>query len=175
MARRTAVITITRDGRDAGGVFDLREMPVMQETEWFIRAMQILARSGADVPPNIMHQGIAGFVTMGIGTVLTGLGKSPWHEVKPLLDELLTCVVSYQPPGGSVPLTGWNVIKTQIEEASTIMQLYEEVVSLGLGFSLAERLSNYRTLATTMMAALTPTMPTSIETSPSSSDLASPA
>ncbi|MDR3534029.1 MAG: hypothetical protein P4L90_26115 [Rhodopila sp.] len=167
--RRTATVPIHREGRDRGGVFTLTEMPAVQATEWFIRAMQLLARSGADVPSNIMHLGAAGFVTMGIGTVLTGLGKAPWHEVKPLLDELLGCVTSYQPPGAVAAQTRWDVIKGQIEEPATILQLHEEVVSLHLGFSLAARLSNYRDLAARMMAALSPNTETSTEQSPLSS------
>ena len=52
--RRTATVIIDREGRDQGGVFVLTEMAVIPATEWFIRAMQILARSGVDVPTNIM-------------------------------------------------------------------------------------------------------------------------
>ena len=161
MARRTAAITITREGRDHGGVFVITEMPAVPATEWFIRAMQLLARSGADVPPNIFQAGAAGFAAMGIGTVLTGLGKAPWFEVKPLLDELLACVTSYQPPGAITSQTQLPVILGQIEEPATIMQIHEEVVSLHLGFSIADRLSNFRTLAANLIQELTPTIETS--------------
>jgi hypothetical protein len=151
---RTAHVTITREGRDKGGVFAITEKPAYQATEWFIRALQLLARSGADVPAEIMHAGPAGFVTLGVGTVLTGLSKAHWGEVKPLLDELLTCITSYQPPGALQPLAGWSVIVSQIQEPATILQMHEEVVSLHLGFSLRSRLSTYRQLAMTMMAGL---------------------
>lgn len=172
--RRTATISIDRDGRDKGGVFVLTEMPAILATEWFLRAMQLLARSGVDVPPHIMQLGAAGFVTIGIGSVLTGLGKAPWHEVKALLDELLTCVTSYQPPTAVAPVTRWDVIKTQIEEPSTILQLHEEVVSLHLGFSLRGRLSTFRTLAAKMIADLGPTTEISPAISPLSSPPATP-
>lgn len=161
MARRTAVVVIEAEGRDKGGVFTITEMAAIPATEWFIRAMQILARSGADVPADIFAQGAAGFVTLGIGTVVTGLGKAPWFEVKPLLDELLTCITSYQPPGGQVALTNWNAFAGQIEEPATILQLHEEVVSLHLGFSLAARLSTLKTLVMGMVDALTPSIETS--------------
>jgi hypothetical protein len=175
MARRTSTVVITRDGRDKGGIFTLTEMAAIPATEWFLRAMQLLARSGADVPPNIMQLGAAGFVTIGIGTVLTGLGKAPWHEVKPLLEELLTCVTSYQPPSGQIPLTNWNVIKGQIEEPSTVLQIHEEVVSLHLGFSLASRLLSFRQTARKMMEELGPNTQTSTEPLESSSVQDSPA
>ena len=174
MARRVATVVIESDGRDKGGVFTLTEMAAIPATEWFLRAMQLLARSGADVPPQIMQMGVAGFVTMSIGTILAGLGKAPWHEVKPLLDELLGCVTSYQPPGAVVALTNWNVIKTQIEEPSTILQLHEEVVSLSLGFSIRSRLSTYRNMVGTMISALTPNAEISTVTPQSSSLPASP-
>lgn len=172
--RRTATVVIEREGRDKGGIFVLNEMPVIPATEWFVRAMQLLIRGGVDVPPHIMQLGAAGFVTIGIGSVLTGLGKAPWHEVKPLLDELLTCVASYQPPTAAVPLSRWDQIKTQIEEPSTIFQLHEEVVSLHLGFSLAGRLSTFRTLAAKMITELGPNAEMSSATSPTSSPPDSP-
>jgi len=175
MARRTAVVVIERDGRDKGGTFVLTEMAAIPATEWFIRAMQLLVRSGADVPPDIMSLGVAGFVTIGIGTVLTGLGKAPFHEVKTLLDELLTCVTSYQPATAAFPITRWDAIKSQIEEPSTILQLHQEVVSLHLGFSLAERLSSFRQLVGSMMTANGPD--TSISTgmqAPSSAPVSPP-
>lgn len=149
--RRSATVVIARAGRDQGDVFTLTERAAIPTTEWCMRAMQLLIRSGADVPPNIMSMGVAGFITIGIGTVLTGLGKAPWYDVKPLLDELLTCVTSLQKQGATVPLTNWALIAGQIEEPSTILQLYEEVVSLHLGFSLSGKLATYRTLVATML------------------------
>ena len=158
---RTGRVTIARAGRDQGGVFELQEMPALQASEWFIRAMMLLARSGADVPSDIMNNGPAGFLTLGIGTVLTGMGKAPWGEVKTLLDELLACVVSYQPPGGVSPISHRGQIFAQIAEPSTILQLHEEVVSLHLGFSLAAKLSSYRALVATMLTDLGETTETS--------------
>jgi hypothetical protein len=171
---RTATVVIEREGRDKGGVFTLTEKPALQATEWAIRALQLLARSGADVPPTILQMGAAGFVTLGVGTVLTGLGKAPWHEVKPLLDELLSCVTSYQPPGAVSPQSRWDVIKGQIEEPSTILQLHEEVVSLHLNFSLKDRLSSYRAIAAKMISELSQNIETSTDSAAPSSPPDSP-
>jgi hypothetical protein len=175
MGRRTAPVVMERDNRDKGGVFMIEEMPAFQATEWFMKAMQFLARSGTDVPSNIFAAGAEGFAVMGIGAALAGLGRVPYHEARPLLDELLTCVKSYQPPGGMVPLTDWRLIKGQIEEVPTFLQLYEEVVSLHLGFSIQGRLSTFRTLVGTMISELTPNTRTSTEPSPSSSEADLPA
>ena len=152
--RKSATIVVAREGRDQGDTVTITEMAAIPATEWFIRAMQLLVRSGADVPPNIMEHGVAGFATIGIGTIIGGMGKAPWYEVKPLLDELLTCVTGYQKTGAIAPITQWNVIKGQIEEPSTILQIYEEVVSLHLGFSVAAKLSTYRAMAATMISLL---------------------
>lgn len=178
--RRKATVVIQRDGRDKGGIFVIQEMAALPATDWFLRAMQLLARSGADVPPNIFQAGAAGFVTLGIGTVLTGLGKAPWFEVKPLLDELLECVESYQPPEGQAALTSRVIIfgqgksGGQVQEGATILQLYEEVVSLHLGFSIAERISSFRQLAGTMIQELTPSIETSTGFADPSSQAAMP-
>lgn len=153
MARREHYVTIEREGRDKGGTFHLREMPALSATDWFMRAMQLLARSGADVPPGLMAHGPEAFVAMGIGTVLQGLSRGAWGDVKPLMEELLGCVVSYQPPGGQVPLSGaaW---RGQVEEPATIFQLYEEVLSLHLGFSLLARLSEFAGAMARMITAI---------------------
>ena len=151
MARNTSVVVIETEGRDKGGVFTLTEMSVVDATDLCLRAMQMVARGGVDIPPHIFQMGAAGFVTMGAGAILAGLGKTPWYEVKPLLDALLPCVTSYQPPGGQAPLRGWQVISGQIEEPATLLQLYEEVVSLHLNFSIRDRLSQLREMASMMI------------------------
>ena len=173
MLRTKTLVIDNASSRDNGGVFELREMAAEPASDWFMRAMQFLVRSGTDVPSNIFEAGPAGFFAIGIRTALAGRSKAPWAEVKPMLAELLEQVVSYQAPSATVPLRGWGMIRTQILEPMTIFQLYEEVVSLSLGFSLAERLSTYRTMVSTMMAAFTPNIETSTEPSPSSSAAAS--
>ena len=166
LVRREATFVVTAEGRDAGGAFVLREMGAIPASEWFMRAMQLMARAGTDVPANIFAAGPAGFVTLGLGAFVAGIGKAPWGEVKPLLDDLLGCVVSYQPPGGSVPITRWDVMKTQIEEPATLLMLYQEVVSLHLGFSLRERLLTFRESVREFVSELSQSAPTSTEPPP---------
>jgi hypothetical protein len=149
--RKEAIVTITRDGRDRGKVFTIREMPAAQATEWFDRAMQLIARSGIDVPPDIFEHGPAGFAVIGIGAAMSAVGRAPYSDVKPLLEELMNCVVSLRSPGTAVDITMPAAIMSQIEEVATILHLREEVLSLHLGFSLAARLSEFRTMAALMM------------------------
>lgn len=179
MTRRTAQITITREGRDKGAIVCLEEPPVGPETEWLMRAGMLLARSGVDVPADILHHGVTGFVALGVGTIMTGLGKAPWAEVKPLLDELLQCVTGFQPPTGREIVTGgWTLYMLQIQEPATIMQIYEEVLSLMVGFSVAAELLTWtmRTAAIVKKALddAGQNTRTSAEKSPSSSEAAMP-
>ncbi|HVA39358.1 MAG TPA: hypothetical protein VNF49_01745 [Candidatus Binataceae bacterium] len=172
MPRRTAAVPITRDGRDKGGVFEIEEMSAFAGCEWFLRAGQILARSGTDVPADIGEHGATGFVALGMGAIISGLGKAPWTEVKPLLDELLGCVKSYTPPGGQVPIQVWGAIVSQVQEPTTFLQLYEEVLSLLVGFSVAASLS---TFARRVVAAVGTALGQTTETSQEKSDLPLPA
>lgn len=161
---RTQAITITREGRDKGKTFLLTEMPSERAEAWFIRAMMLLGRSGTDVPPDIFQHGAYAFATIGIATALAGLGKSPWSELKPLLDEMMECV-GYQAPAGAI-INSPSQVASQIEEVATRMQLREEVLSLHLGFSIAAKLSELRVVAAALMAGLmqnTKTSPPSLE------------
>lgn len=144
MSRREAAITITTPGRDLGKIYHIRELYAVPAEEWFARAMQMLLRAGVDVPPNILEQGAMGFVTMGIGACLTGLGKAPFDDTKLLMDQMMTCLVGYQEKAGSARIENINVILDQTEEVSTLIRLREEIISLHLGFSLAAKLSTYR-------------------------------
>jgi len=142
--RRQADIVITAPGRDQGKMYRIRELYAIPAEEWFTRAMQLLIRAGVDVPPNILQEGAMGFVTMGIGACLTGLGKAPFEDWKHLMDQMLTCIIGYKEQPTSPLIEILPVILDQIEEVSTIVRLREEIISLHLGFSLAARLSTYR-------------------------------
>jgi hypothetical protein len=169
MGLRTATITITREGRDKGKQFLLTEMPAVRAEDWFIRAMMLLGRSGTDVPPDIFQHGAAGFATIGIGAALSGLGKSPWAEVKPLLDEMFSCV-SFVSPIGTAQV-GSHLVDGQIEEVATRLQLREEVLALHLGFSPAAKLRELRAVAAALMVGSM----LNTSTSPAQSESSSPA
>jgi hypothetical protein len=154
MSRREKFVTISADNRDVGKVFRIVEMPAEQACEWFDRAAQLIGRGGADVPSTLFEHGPAGFVVLTMGAILSALGKAPYHEVQPLLADLMACVVSIRSPGAAADLTVPALISGQIEEISTRYLLREEVLSLHLGFSIRERLSAFREAATAMMADL---------------------
>lgn len=144
MSRREAAITITAPGRDQGKVYHIRELNAVPAEEWFTRAMQLLVRAGVEVPANILQEGAMGFVTMGIGACLTGLGKAPYGEFRALMDDMMVCLVGYQEKASAIKIENIQVILDQTEEVATLIKLREEIISLHLGFSLAARLLSYR-------------------------------
>lgn len=167
--RRDKLVKIEAAGRDRDKVFRIVEMPSDAACEWFDRAAQLIGRGGANVPAELFEHGPAGFVVLSMGAVLAAIGKAPYAEVKPLMDELMGCVVSLSSPGAAADLTNPAMISGQIEEVATRYQLREEVLSLHLGFSLRESLSTFREVAAGLMSALGQIMPTSDGKSPSSS------
>lgn len=169
MARREAVVTITAEGRDKGKLFHIRELSAVVAEDWFARALQLLVRAGVEVPPNILEAGAMGFVTMGIGACLTGLGKAPYPEVKSLMEDMYPCVVGYQEAPGPTWVTILPVILDQVEEVGTLIKLREEIISLHLGFSLAARLSNYREAVALLIQGIGESTETSDFQSPSPS------
>ena len=88
MARKTATVTISEDGRDSGKTFFLREMPATQAEKWAIKALIALSKSGVDVPEDIAESGMAGIALIGL-KALSGINFS---DAEPLLDEMFQCI-----------------------------------------------------------------------------------
>lgn len=146
MGRRTRVVTVTADGRDKGKSFLLTEMPADQGEWWATRALIVMGNAGVDLPANALGSAMAGLAAAEAskGTAsalfLVGLRMLPGvapQALKPLLDEMMTCV-AYQPPGQGLPAQSLMVGPyCEIEEISTRLQLRAEILELHLGFSLA--------------------------------------
>lgn len=163
MPRRTQAVLITAAGRDNGKTYHIEELAAVAAEEWFMRAMQTLLRAGIDVPPNILSEGPMGFVTLGIGACLTGLGKAPYEEFRTLTDQMLPCIVGYQETAAAIRIESLPVILAQTEEVSTLVYLREQIISLHLGFSLAAKLLSYREAVAALINGLGLNMPTSQE------------
>lgn len=129
MARRIQAIKIEAEGRDKGKEFILTEMPCEQGERWALRALLALTNTGAAVPEEALSAGMAGLAAVGI----EALGMLQADRVQPLLDELWPSCVQYVhsakvPP--RQPMAG------DIEEISTRMRIYRELLKLHTGFSL---------------------------------------
>lgn len=132
MARRTAEITVQTDDRDKGKTFLLTEMPAAQAEKWAARAVLALAKSGVQFPDEL--EGMAAIATVSV-QALSGL---TFEAAEPLMDEMFGCIQIVEKH-----ITR-RLTDDDIDEVSTRLMLRGEVLSIHLGFSLAERVSALR-------------------------------
>lgn len=144
MARKTKTVTITDEGRDKGKKFFIKEMSTNQAEDWAARAISALLSSGVDIPDNIQNAGMATIATVG----LTALGKIHFDLLKPLMDEMFTCIqfdMSCIGGTGTRDIQEGDGINIEdggdIEEIKTRLTLRKEVLELHLGFSIASKAS----------------------------------
>lgn len=156
MARRTATVTITAEGRDHGKVFVLTEMSASAAEKWATRMLLAIGQSGVEVPDDLAAAGLAGLAAIS----LRAFAGVPWHLAEPLLDEMFRCV-AFQPDPAR-PMVVRALIEDDIEEIATRVHLREEVMSLHLGFSLAAYTSKLKAA----MASPTGETTSAIATSP---------
>lgn len=136
--RRTIDITLT-NGRDQGKVFRITEMPASQAEEWALKAIMALTKAGVDLPAGTT--GMAGIASAGF----QALGVLNFSEVKPLLDEMFSCVQALPSKDTSIvrPL-----VESDTEEVESRLRLRAEVFTLHTGFSIAGAKSKDSTSAT---------------------------
>lgn len=128
--RKIERITITAEGRDKDKVFELTELSAAQAEWWALRAFRLLAKSGVDVGDN-EGLGMQGLVVQG----LSSLAKIDPEDVKPLLDEMWTCVRMVPDPHRNPSLVR-VLMEEDIEEVMTLISLRAEVFTLHTGFSI---------------------------------------
>jgi hypothetical protein len=133
MARKTARVTISQEGRDFGKVFLLTEFPAVRIERWATRALFALTNAGAELPDDIEGAGMAGLAAMG----LEALQRLSFPEAEPLLQEMLECVQFCPDPKNPdvIRFVDWE---NDIEEVSTIFVLRKEIFVLHAGFFLKE-------------------------------------
>lgn len=135
--RKTGEVEIKADGRDQGKRFLLTEMPASQGEAWAVRALSAMAKSGVEIPDDIIEAGWAALAFVGIRALLA----SDYRDVGPLLDEMMSCVQIIVATGPR------KMIESDIEEIATRVFLRDEVYRLHANFSLIESLSNAITSA----------------------------
>lgn len=139
MARKECVVTI-EGGRDDSRSFHILEMSALKAERWAAKALLAIVESGADVPDLDPNAGIQALASVGI----KGLMGLKFSSLEPLMDEMLECVSYLRTPGDTTtktPLTALNC-ENYIEDVSTLLRLRGEVLSLHLGFSLADKISS---------------------------------
>jgi hypothetical protein len=124
MARRIITVTIDRKGRDFGKVFRIEEMPATQAERWATRAFLGMAKSGMEVPDNIMDMGVAGIAAVGI-KALSGINID---EADILMGEMMACITII--PDQNKPQVYRHLVEDDTEEVSTLLKLKQEVLKL---------------------------------------------
>lgn len=125
MARRTQTVTIDNEkSRDHGKSYVITEMPAEQAEWWAARAIQALLSENPDIG-SLGDTPLAQIAAMGF----KALGSLPPEKMKPLLDEMFTCVKMGLPNGQSRDLLAGD-----IEEVMTRMQLRKDIFMLHVDF-----------------------------------------
>lgn len=148
MARRSKVVTITagspETNRDHGKQFLIREMSADAAERWAIRTLLAFANAGAKLPDSQLMSGLEHMAASYQALMIQGirsLAGMRFEDVEPLLAQMMSCVTFKPATAGSVDLSTESTL-SQIEEVKTLLTLRYEVLSLHLGFSLADALSN---------------------------------
>lgn len=130
MARKTANVTITDDGRDKGKTFVITEMPSAQAEAWAMRAILAVMSGDVALPEGFERMGMAGMAELGI-RAFAGLR---WEVAKPLLDEMWECVAIMPDPRAPHVVRPVMEDAGDIEEVSTRLKLRKDVLVMHMDF-----------------------------------------
>lgn len=128
MARKTTIYTVAAEGRDQGKRFLITEMSATQGELFAVRAFLALARNGISIPEHWQELGFAALAGLGVAV----LGQLPFHEAKPLMEELWTCVQAVPDP--NQPAFARPLVETDVEEIGTRLAIKLEVLKLHFDF-----------------------------------------
>lgn len=128
MARRTKVVTIDSEkSRDHGKTFLITEMSADAAEWWAIRVTQGIVGSNPDADFDIF----SGSLPRLANFAFVGLAKIPADQLKPLMDEMKSCV-SFMLPDGK---TSRALLQGDVEDIMTWLELRKEVFEILTGFS----------------------------------------
>lgn len=128
MRKEKSLVAPATFKRDAGKRYYIREMSAAQAEEWGMRALLALAKSGVDLPDNFLSMGIAGMAVVGV----QALGGMSFADAKPLIDEMMACVMAQPDP--SHPEVRRALVEDDTEEIQTRLWLRKEVLALHVDF-----------------------------------------
>lgn len=146
MARRTVHYTIMPSdkpnappNRDLGKKFIITEMSPFEAESWAIRALLALMANNVVLPAGMADRiqageaGLADLAAIGL-PMLAGV---KYHDAKPLLDDMLSCV-QIAPDKRNPDAVVRPLVEDDIEELSTIIELRRQVWRLHVNFSTAD-------------------------------------
>lgn len=150
MAQRTVKVTVPLEGRDYGKKFLITEMYAEHGEKWAMRALNGMAKAGVDlgaVTPLMGMVGLSQALASMSFLAVDAFARMPWDITEPLMDEMFQCIKPYTPDETMTR----KMEKGDIEEIATRFWLRGEVLTLHVGFSIPEKLSeliqSYRTSA----------------------------
>lgn len=131
--RKFKDVAIESDGRDAGKIFRITEMDAEAGEWWAARALKGMIANGLEIPDEIAAGGMAALAAVGI----TALANIEDSALKSLLDEMFRCV-QIVVGSAQAPIVR-PLVKEDIEEISTRLELRKAWAELQLGFSFAAK------------------------------------
>lgn len=139
MARKTVDVTIEDRGNPLN--FTIEEMSATKLESWIIRALLLIAGTGADVPGGADLKKAGEFLS---DKGLAALGNVDYEKAKPLLDEMLGCC--YRKIDKMKERCTPESVDGYIADVSTLFKLRVEAIKLNLGFLQAEtvKISGFR-------------------------------
>ena len=128
MARKEVDFVISDEGRDKGKVFHIVEMSAMRAEKWGWKALQAAQKGGVIIDDSILSMGMQAVAAVGI----SGIMNAPFHEIEPLMDEIMGCV-TIKPDPRNLDIKR-PILEEDIEEWKTMLNLRVEVLKLHTGF-----------------------------------------
>ena len=128
MARKEINITLQDGERSLN--FKVKQMSATQLESWIIRAILALGKGGVDVPQGADIRAAGEYLSRH---GLAALGRLDYEQVKPLLDELLTCCWHVTGQNSMTQLIP-EVVDGILEDVCTLFKLRLEAIKLNLGF-----------------------------------------
>lgn len=153
MARKTRDLIISEDGEDMA--FVIKQMPATQAESWLARVALLVLGSSAQVPDSAgIGEATKHLVANGLGA-LSGLS---YDKVKPLYDELLSCIDRVL-PDGTVKAVDVRTIDGYISNPASIIKMRFAAFEANIDFfGYGETLTSLKANA---LKAVSPSMQTS--------------
>lgn len=112
------------EGRDAGKVFIITEMPAFQMDKWAVRALNAIGKG--------KEGGVLSLLAMPITELINAFMEADIEKIEPLMQEMLECC-AFKKDSTKIVLKE-DFVNEIIEDWNTITTLRIEAIKLNLGF-----------------------------------------
>lgn len=141
MGRKIDYVTVPFEGRDHGKTYRIQEMSAYDAEWWAARAVVALKGTSAQIPENMAPLGMIAVAIRGMNSFLAA--DVDMDKVKPLFDEMMTCItivpdMRAMSPVDGKPLGRAMFSDNDIEEVATRIWLRSEVLRVHTNFSVVD-------------------------------------